>query len=243
MRNKLQNIKVRAIAVRTLIFFAAVIPALAPAQTMSPVRSEYRNKADGEFLLTNDTLTPMTVILEVSGMNVSETGEISYPPLDPGIKVRLSSNSLRVNPKQRVSVSYQATAKTLPAWFVIYAGFRSTPMRDKPGVTVQVRLPHVVYILTKKDALKSEIQVVSAVYDPAKKKVMLDVASASANFGRVQETLIYSGKKNADGPGFPLFPGKHRKIDLEWKGDSTPDRIVLEFNDFRIEAPVTISSK
>ena len=242
-RITLQLSRVRAYTVRTLIVFAVIFPLSTLAQTISPVLSEYRGSADGQVVLSNDTLAPMTVVFEVYGMNVSETGEITYPPLSPDITVKLSNNSVRIPPRQKAFVSYSAKAKTLPAWFVIYAGFRSNPMRDKPGITVQVKLPHTVYILPKKDAAKSDLHIASAVFDRAKNKVSLDLVSTSPTVARVLATELYIGRRFVEAPGFPIFPGKHRKLDVDWKESSAPERVVFEFKDFKLEAPVTVSSQ
>ena len=241
----LQTSKVRTITIRTLIFFVAVLSAALHAQTISPVLSEYRGDANGQVVLTNNTLTPMTVVLETTGMLVSETGDITYPPLSPDITVKLSSNSIKIPPRQRAFVSYSAKTKTLPSWFVIYAAFRSTPMRDKPGITVQIKLPHTVYLLPKKNTAKAEISVVSAVFDRKKKRVYLDLASTSPTVGRVLATEVFIGRKMVEAPGggFPIFPGKHRKLEVDWKEDSAPDRVVFEFRDFKVEATVTAGSQ
>lgn len=239
----LQPSKVRTYTVRTLVFLVALVSSALHAQTISPVLSEYRGDANGQVVLSNNTLTPMTVVLETTGMLVSETGEITYPPLGPDITVKLSSNSIKIPPRQRAFVNYSAKAKALPSWFVIYAAFRSTPMRDKPGITVQIKLPHTVYLLPKKNTVKSEIHIASAVFDRDKKKISLDLVSESATVGRVLATELFIGRKMVEAPGFPIFPGKHRKMEVDWKEDSPPERVVFEFKDFKVEAPVTVRSQ
>src|SRR5262245_48648829 len=141
------------------------------AQTISPVRSEYRMEGNGEFQVTNNSFQPVNVVLEVQSFRVSDTGDISYGPLDPAIHVRLSSTSLRLQAKQTYSIGYQAKADKLPAWFVIYAKFTDLPVRTRSGMNVAIILPHTVYILPKKDADRSELKVVRAEFDPAAKKV------------------------------------------------------------------------
>src|SRR5208337_5614586 len=71
-----------------------------PAQTVRPVISELGNPAKGRVDYVNDSLTPLNVVLEAKSFTVSETGEISYRPLDPSIHLKLSTTSFRIQPQQ-----------------------------------------------------------------------------------------------------------------------------------------------
>src|SRR6266536_5569175 len=94
--------------------------AVAGAQTVRPLINELSNPAKGRVEYVNDGLTPLNVVLEAKSFTVSETGEISYRPLDPSIHLKLSTTSFRVQPQQTYYVFYEASAPQSPSWFVIY---------------------------------------------------------------------------------------------------------------------------
>jgi hypothetical protein len=211
---------------------------IASAQTVSPVRSEYRLEANGEFQLVNNSFQPINVVLEPQSFRVSADGEISYSPLDPSIHVKLAATSLRIQPKQTYTVSYKAKADKLPAWFVIYAKFTGLPFRTSSGMNLSINLPHTVYILPKKDADKSELKVVRAEFDQNAKKIFVEMQSHSERFARVLNTQVEAGKKKFDGPGFPMYPGGDRKIEIDWNESERPVRAMLIFENYKIEAPI-----
>jgi len=93
------------------------------AQSIQPVIVEYIEKGEGKFELTNNTLTPMAVVLEPKSFNITPDGRGVYRPLDSGIHVELSTMSLRLEPKQTYYIFYKAKAEVLPAWFTVYAVF------------------------------------------------------------------------------------------------------------------------
>lgn len=238
MSNQAVHSRVRTSTVRTLLVLAALAFA-AQAQTIQPLLSEYRSEANGSLRLVNDSFAPSNVVLEAKSFTVDENGEITYRPLDPGIEVKFSSKSFRIQPKQVVTVNYRATATALPAYFVIYAGFTGTGLRTQSGLNVNILLPHTVYILPKKDARKDELQV-GAAYDPQTGKVSLQVDSASDNFARVLITEVVSHKNKSEDAGFPVYPHKSRKFEVEWPEAEPPHKVVLHFRDFKLEAPLSM---
>jgi hypothetical protein len=211
----------------------------AAGQTIQPVLAEYRGQASGRFELTNNSFLPLSVVLEPKSFTVAEDGQISYRPLDSDIHVKFSVTSFRIPPKQSFSVAYQATANALPAWFVVYAGMTGLPERTSTGMNIQILLPHTVYMLPKKDASKKELKIVSASFDKTSHVVSLDLASESDSFARVLVTQVQSGKKKMEAPGFPIYPHKHRRLDVDWKEDIAPDAAVFVLKDFKIEVPIT----
>lgn len=230
-----QGRRVRSLATLLLLLAAT---ASAGAQTLRPILSEFRGKANGRFELVNDTFSPVSVVLETKSFTVTEDGEIQYRPLDPEIKIRFSSTSFRILPKQSYVVTYQATATKFPSYFVVYASFSGLPVRTSSGMNIRLMLPHTVYLLGKKDARKAEISVATARYDAAAKKVRLELRSNSANFGRVQATEVRTGNKKVEAPGFPVYPGKNRKLDVDWNEATLPEKVVFYFEDFKIEANI-----
>lgn len=217
------------------------IPVFASAQTVRPLIAELGNPARGRVEYVNDSNFPLTVIVEAKSFTVSETGEMTYAPLDPKIKLKLSATSFRIPPQQSYFLFYEASSENAPAWFVIYAAFSGFPMKTQQGLNVRLELPHTVYLLPKKSLDKSEVQITKAEYNSATKKLAIAVENTGPSFGRVlTSTLI--GTKRQDGPGFPLFPHARRLFEFAWEGGGGPQRIQLEFEKFKVEAPVTASN-
>ena len=67
---------------KTILSGLCLMAAALQAQTVKPVISELGNPAKGRIEYYNDSLTPLNVVLEPKSFTVSETGEISYRPLD-----------------------------------------------------------------------------------------------------------------------------------------------------------------
>jgi hypothetical protein len=217
-----------------------LLAAAACAQTVRPVISELGNPGKGRVEYYNDSAYPLNVVVEAKSFSVSEKGEISYSPLDSRVKLKLSATSFRIPPQQSYFLFYEASVPDAPAWFVLYAAFSGFPMRTKEGLGIKVELPHTVYLLPKKGAEKQDLRVSQAEFDEATKKLVLTVENTGPNFTRVlSSTLI--GDKRQDGPGFPVFPHARRIVELKWEKDGEPRRIELEFDKFKLDAPVTAS--
>lgn len=218
---------------------ALALSAAALAQTVRPVISELGNPAKGRVEYVNDGLTPLNVVLEARSFTVSETGELSYRPLDPSIHLKLSATSFRIQPQQTYYVFYEASAPPSPAWFVIYASFSGFPFRTAQGMNVRLQLPHTVYLLPKQRAEKADVHVVRAELNAAENKVVLEVENSGDNFGRVLQTELASGKKKKDAPGFPIFPHSKRilevALDPKSERDALPTEVSLQFDNFKVE--------
>src|SRR5205807_3679250 len=75
------------------------------AQTVRPVVDENivkapGKKASGRIEYVNDTLQTLNVVLDSRSFIVSDTGDLSYQPLDTRIHVKFSATSFRISPKQ-----------------------------------------------------------------------------------------------------------------------------------------------
>jgi hypothetical protein len=193
--------------------------------------------AKGRVELTNDSTAPLTVIVSPKSFEVSETGEISYGPLSTDIHLKLSAMSFRIAPKQSYYVFYEAKADKLPAWFVIYFEFSGFPLRDHSGLNMQVELPHTVYLLPKQ-AFKREDLDVSAKFDSASKKVIVTTLNKGTTVGRILTTEAQGHGQKAQGVAFPTYPGKKRIVELQWEGDTTPEKVVLNLEGFKVETAV-----
>ena len=227
-----------AFAILVALFFAA----LAGAQTISPVLTEYTGKvAKGSFELQNAGVVPLTAIMELKSFTVSETGEMSYRALDKGIQVKLSSMSLQIPPQQSRLVFYEARADSLPAWFVIYADIGGYK-RTSEGMNIRLDLPHTVYILPKQSARKSDIQIKSLGSSADKAQLRLQVTNNSAWFGRVLSTQTTGKGSNWQGSGFPLYPHYSRIVEVPCKVVQKGSALRLRFNRFSLDQPLSDSS-
>lgn len=218
-----------------LLVFLTALPLC--AQTVRPLLSEYKEVARGRVELVNDSAFPLTAVASARSFHVSETGEISYAPLNPGIHLKLSAMSFRVRPQQSYYLFYEARADKLPAWFVIYVGFSGFPVRDTSGLNVQVDLPHTVYLLPKRGMQKAELQV-QARYSQADHKLVIDAANTGDSFGRAQSVETIAGRTRQEASGFPLFPHARRRLEMHWDSQTAPQKVKVKLADYSVEAPV-----
>ena len=209
------------------------------AQTVRPLINELSNPAKGRVEYVNDGLTPLNVVLEAKSFTVSETGEISYRPLDPDIHLKLSTTSFRVQPQQTYYVFYEASSTKNPQWFVIYANFSGFPFRTAQGMNIRLQLPHTVYLLPKAGVERPDIIIDRAELNPAANKVTLEVENKGDNFGRVLETQLVYAKKKQEASGFPVFPHSKRILEIplsdKSQGEEVPVEITVQFAKFKLE--------
>jgi hypothetical protein len=223
----------RSWAVLCLLFAGA---AHAPAQTISPVIQEYQSKADGRFQIYNDAEVPLTVVLEPHSFTVDSNGNPTFRKLDPEIHVQLSSTSFRVQPKQTYYVFYKATAEVLPNWFCIYATVTGTT--TAAGIKLALQLPHTVYLLDKSSIERDQIAWIRAESSTAgdKRQIVAEIQNHGHEFSRVREVEVTSANGKQSFPGFPLFPGQRRLLELDWDGSAQPQHIVLNFDHIKVES-------
>ncbi len=214
----------------------ALLASAAHAQTISPVIVEYREKAQGKFQLFNDSDFPLNVVLEPQSFSVNSEGAPTFRALDPSIHVRLSTMSFRLAPRQTYTVFYQASADSLPAWFVVYATVTGAVTQE--GIKIALELPHTVYLLTKKPPAVDAVVWHRAEEANDKRQIQAEVENRGAEFSRVQEVEVTSTSGKKSYPGFPLFPGQRRSFQLEWDQPGEPQQIVLKFARFKSESPI-----
>jgi hypothetical protein len=229
---------------------AAVLPLIllvalqARAQTISPVIQEYQQKADSRFQIYNDADVPLAVTLEPYSFTVDSNGSPAFRELDPGIHIRFSATSFRIQPKQTFYVFYKATAEMLPAWFCIYATV--TGPATPSGLKLAFKLPHTVYLLDQKTLERGEIEWIRAetMMEGEQRKIVAEVENHGPAFGRVRGIDIITTTGTQSLSGFPLFPGQKRRLTLDWKEPGEPRGIVLNFDRFKTEADLqTITSR
>ncbi len=210
------------------------------AQTVRPVLDENivkgpGKKASGRIEYVNDSLQPLTVVLDSRSFTVSDTGDLSYQPLDSRIHVKFSATSFRIPPKQNYFVFYEAWADEVPSWFVVYATFAGFSEKTREGLSLNILLPHTIYLLPKQSVRKDELLVKTAEYRPRDKKVIVRIENTGPSFGRVLSVDVTSAKQTAASNGFPVFPHGQREVEIPWEGSTAPAKVVMRLERFRLE--------
>ena len=208
---------------------------VAHAQSVSPPIAEYREKARGaSFNVSNQSVFPLTVVLQVKGFVVDEDGELRDVPLDTTrVHVKLSVLSFRLQPRQTYTVFYEASTDSAPAWFNIWSGI--TGARTDAGINVRIELPHVVYLNQRERLEASDVRLVSAVHRPGDHRVTIELENVSPRIGRARSIMVSApGTKTTDGPAFPLFPNSRRRVVVPWEAVAPPTRVEVRFDGFRL---------
>ena len=205
------------------------------AQTIRPAVVEYSEQARGKFELVNETLFPLTVVLEPRSFHVEPSGDLIEEPLDTArMQVRLSAMSFRIPPRETYTVFYEATAKGFPAWFLVSSIL--TGARTQTGLNVRIELPHVVYMLQPEPLRKADVAVRAFDFDSVAKRVRVELENTGVSLGRVLSSEVsVDGKKGIPGGAFPLFPHSHRTLEIHWNDGATPEKLVLRFANFTVE--------
>jgi hypothetical protein len=236
MKRNIPRTALRVAAGATCIFL--LLPACT-AQTVRPLINELGNPGKGRVEYVNDGLTPLNVVLEARSFTVSETGEITYRPLNPDIHLKLSTTSFRIQPQQTYYVFYEASGVKSPSWFVIYAAFSGFPFRTAQGMNVRLELPHTVYLLPKGRVERADVIISRAELHPEENKVVVEVENQGDNFGRVFETQLVYDKKKQEAPGFPVFPHSKRILEIplaeKAEAENVPAEVTLQFQKFNVD--------
>jgi hypothetical protein len=200
-----------------------------------PAVVEFSEQARGKFELVNETLFPLTVVLEPRSFHVETNGDLIEEPLDTArMQVKISAMSFRIPPRETYTVFYEATAKSFPAWFLISSTL--TGARTQTGLNVRIELPHVVYMLQPEALRKGDVAVRAFEFDSVARRVRVELENTGASLGRVLSSEVsVGGKKAVPGGAFPLFPHSHRRLEIPWNEDTTPERLVLRFANFTVE--------
>ena len=209
-------------------------PQTASAQLVAPPVVEHSQRAASAFEVGNQGVTPLSVIIEPFSFWVDTLGEVHYAPFDSaGVSLKLSTMSLRLPPRASYSVSYEASARRLPAWFVVassFAGPRTT------GLNVRLQLPHVVYLNQKEPLGKEDIIVRAFVFDSANKRIRFKIENVGTRLGRCNDGTVRSAGSDVIGvPSFPLFPHFFRWVELPWNAQRPPERLELKFEKFTLQ--------
>lgn len=209
------------------------------AQSVSPPIAEYPEKARSSFQLRNPSIFPITVVLELRGFTISESGDVIDLPLDTSrIHVRLSEMSFRIPPRGTRTVFYEATGDSLPAWFNILSAMTGT--KTESGLNVRILLPHVVYLNQKQSLRKEDVAIKAFEFDPEAKKARVLLENLGPNLGRVLQLTVSNGHTASQpGGGFPLLPRKRRWAEMGWDAPAPPNRVTLRFSRFTVDTVFT----
>lgn len=211
------------------------------AQTVRPVIVEYRNAARGKFELVNNSLQPVNVVLQPCSFSIREDGTGEFRPLEQSVHLKLSTMSFRIAPQQSHWVFYEATADQLPAWFTIYSAMAAPP--NAQGFTLQVDLPHTVYLLQKEHLQRDDVVVESARYEEAQHRVVINLVNTGSRLGRALDWQVAGKGKKVSQGGFPLLPQGHRHLVVDWNGANPPERIAVRFEHFTIKQALSGSQE
>jgi len=217
---------------------AALLSGTVLAQTVQPVIQEYKGHADGKLAVTNNSDSPMVVVLEPKSFSITQEGRGIFRPLDPGIHVELSRMSVRLQPKQTYYIFYKASAAVLPAWFTVYATFSDVTHSD--GVDVRIMLPHTVYLYQKDALTEGDVHVMDASYSVEHKKLTCTLVNAGSSLARVQGVHATGSHGSAESAGFPFLPGGRRRVEIDWTDKEPPSEIDFRFEHFTLRHPVSI---
>jgi len=146
--------------IRLLAILLLLIPALAYPQTgISPLIVEAKaskaGKASGEFLVTNSSIQPASVVLEPKSFSAID-GHFEVRPLDPLIHLKLSETSARIPPKSSHTFFWNVQCDLLPCFFQIYSA--STNARQvQSGIVVRIVLSEAVYVCRKSKGCRESV--------------------------------------------------------------------------------------
>lgn len=209
------------------------------AQSVSPPIAEYQEKARSSFQLRNPSIFPITVVLELRGFTISESGDVTDLPLDTSrIHVKLSEMSFRIPPRGTRTVFYEATGDSLPAWFNILSAMTGT--KTQSGLNVRILLPHVVYLNQKQSLRKEDVAIKGFEFDPVAKKARVLLENLGPNLGRVYQLTVANGHSvSQPGGGFPLLPRQRRWAEMGWDASAPPNRVMVRFSRFTVDTVLT----
>lgn len=221
---------------------ALLAPHIVSAQSVTPPIAEYQERARSSYRLSNETLYPLNVVLDVHGFRVTEQGEVVEVPLDTTqLHLKLSAMSFRIPPRGSYTVFYEANADSLPAWFNIVSAM--TGARTDNGINVRILLPHVVYLNQKQRLAERDVVVRALEVDSASGRVRVQLENVSPRLGRVLEVSASDGRdRTASGAGFPLFPHSVRWVDAPWTGQDAPSRVTVRTAKFTLDTTITATA-
>jgi hypothetical protein len=130
-------------ALALLLLFATP---LLRAQSVSPVATEVggkKSEAQGNFTITNNSIIPLTVILEQPQQLTFESGKPKLSPLSPGVHLELSEQSARLGARQQHSFWWKLVCEKRPCAVTLWSTL--TGAHTNTGLSVAIHLPTSIY--------------------------------------------------------------------------------------------------
>jgi hypothetical protein len=132
------------------------------AQTISPVSQEYGSKSGkaitGSFTITNNSVVPMTAVVQHPQSLTFVNGQPHLAALAPGVHVELNAQSARLGAKQTHTFNYRITTDQLPQAITFFATLtRTVERRDLGGIQVAISLPSTAYLCEKQKGCRSRV--------------------------------------------------------------------------------------
>jgi len=78
----------------------------------------------------------------------------------------------------------------------------------------------------------------SAVFDSNSKKITVTTLNKGTTVARVLMMNAEQRGHKEQGFGYPIYPQKRRIAEMPWNGNTPPEKVTLEFENFKIETPV-----
>jgi len=213
------------------------------AQTISPVSSVFVGGGKGDLVLTNNSLDPMIVTMEVVNFQVGDGKKIVRSKLDPHTHIKLSKSGLRIAPQDKAHVFFDASADTYPAWCMIYATFRQE--KRHPGFNMVMQLGHPVYMYQKESIKQGDVAIQTATYNPATHKLMVAIENNGDKLARPFLSFPQLRDSQYKLRFLPVFPHTTTSADFDLSmvdvmRNVVVDQLLVEFDHFKLSSPVKI---
>lgn len=212
----------------------------AGAQSVNPPFEVHEGAARSSFTIRNESLFPLTFVVEPRGFDIASCGDLAFLPLDSTrVRVRLSSMSGRLPARQQRRVQYDVTADSLPDWVAFVVTFGNAG-RD-PGLGTRLQVVHFAYLNQRTPVLRDDVVVRDASFDPRRQLVTVTVENVSDKLTRVLLMSVVDAEGKAHPvEACPFLPRHTRTVQARWPSREPPLRVILQFPGFTIEAPIAV---
>jgi hypothetical protein len=129
----------------SIFMLLALSVSSASAQSISPVIQEVKGStakpAKGQFTVSNLSVMPLTVTLEIRSLDLKKNGDVRLLPLDTKVTVKLSEYSFRIPAKADHVVYFESSCDGCV--FSVYSSMVTG--RTPQGIQVAIHLPETIY--------------------------------------------------------------------------------------------------
>jgi hypothetical protein len=152
-------------AMRSVLAVAilGISAATACGQTLYPVSAEFSSKkpARGEITVRNNSIYPEIVTIEGLSFTIGKDRDGQFfqstRPIDPGVHVKLSATSVRLDANSSATIAYEGKCDAPTCEFVLLAKFNNGK-RTKEGVNVVIAIPASIYICPQEKGCHEKIK-------------------------------------------------------------------------------------